>query len=73
MKRFHLFASSRRYQGVKHPSINLRAILATNSKMGNIFLHNTQAIDLLRENACWWTAELWKNEPIEAFVMVAHR
>jgi hypothetical protein len=41
--------------------------------MGNIFLHNAQAIDLLRESPGWLRTELWKNEPIEAFVMVAQR
>jgi hypothetical protein len=61
------------YQGVKAPLDQPTAILATNSKMGNIFLHNAQAIDLLRESPGWLRAELWKNEPIEAFVMVAQR
>jgi hypothetical protein len=49
------------------------AILATNSKMGNIFLHTLQTIDLLREDWGRIRVELWKYESIEAFVLVARR
>jgi hypothetical protein len=37
------------HQGVNYPSINLRAILATNLRMGNKFLHSAQTIDWLGE------------------------
>jgi hypothetical protein len=39
--------------------------------MGNIFLHSAQTIDLLREKQSYLRVELWKYEPIEAFVVVA--
>jgi hypothetical protein len=72
-ERLNLSAPSRRISRSEAPLDQPTAILATNSKMGNIFLHNAQAIDLLRESPGWRRAELWKNEPIEAFVMVAQR
>ena len=56
-----------------HPSINLRAILATNSRMGNIFLHAMQTIDLLREDYHRRGVELWKYEPIKAFVLLTQK
>jgi len=41
--------------------------------MGNNFLQSTQSIDLLREKGSYLSVELWKYEPIEAFVVVARR
>jgi len=58
-------------QGVKNSSDQPTAILATNSKMGNIFLHTLQAIDLFGESLRHWAEQLWKSEPIEAFVRMA--
>jgi len=39
--------------------------------MGNNFLHSAQTIDLLTEKQSCLRVELWKYEPIEAFVVVA--
>jgi hypothetical protein len=39
--------------------------------MGNNFLHRAQTIDLLGEKQRCPRIELWKYEPIEAFVVVA--
>jgi hypothetical protein len=72
-ERLNLSASSRRVSRSEQPLNQPTAILATNSKMGNIFLHPTQAIDLLRERPGQLRAELWKSKPIGAFVMVAQR
>jgi hypothetical protein len=41
--------------------------------MGNKFLHSAQSIDLLREKRSYLRVELWKYEPIEAFVVVVRR
>lgn len=41
--------------------------------MGNNFLHHLQTTDLLGEHCSRLTPELWKSEPIEAFVLVALR
>jgi len=41
--------------------------------MGNNFLHSAQTIELLREKRSNLSVELWKYEPIEAFVVVARR
>ena len=38
--------------------------------MGNIFLHSPQSIDSLREARGGEKVDLWKYEPIEAFVLV---
>lgn len=38
--------------------------------MGNIFLHTTQAIDLVREKLRAQVTELWKTEAITAFLMM---
>jgi len=39
--------------------------------MGNIFLHILQAVDLFGESLRRWAEQLWKSEPIEAFVRMA--
>ena len=56
-----------------YPSINLRAILATNLKMGNNFLHTAQTIDWLGEDYAGRVGELWKSEPIDPFVLMTQR
>jgi hypothetical protein len=43
-------------------------ILTTNSKLSNIFLHILQAIDLVGEKRHGEGIQLWKYEPIKAFV-----
>jgi hypothetical protein len=58
---------------VIYPSINLRAIVAINLKMGNNFLHTAQTIDSLGEDCVQRAVELWKSEPIDAFVLMTQR
>src|SRR6266576_6653116 len=41
--------------------------------MGNKFLHSVQTIDSSREGYAELSGELWKYEPIEAFVLMARR
>ena len=69
-ERRNLAASSRRRSRSKAPLDQPTAILATNSRMGNNFLHDPQTADLLREDYHRRGVELWKYEPIEAFVLV---
>jgi len=38
--------------------------------MGNNFLHKAQTIDSLREGSVQGTGEVWKSEPIDAFVLM---
>jgi N-acyl-D-aspartate/D-glutamate deacylase len=38
--------------------------------MGNIFLHEMQMTDSLRESVGSWATKLWNREPIEAFMVV---
>ncbi len=70
---FNFSVSSRRRSRSKSPSINLRDILATISRMGNIFLHIVQTTEPLGEDYGLPRVELWNNEPIEAFVLVTRR
>lgn len=58
---------------MNYPSINLRAILATNLRMGNNFLHTAQTIDWLGEDSAERVGELWKSEPIDPFVLITQR
>lgn len=71
--RINLSASSRRISRSESLLDQPAAIVTTNSRMGNNFLHIVQTIDLLRENCNRARGELWKYEPIEAFVLMAPR
>jgi hypothetical protein len=41
--------------------------------MGNKFLHSAQTIDWLGEERTQRAGELWKSEPIDAFVLMTER
>jgi hypothetical protein len=59
-ERPNLSASSRRTSRSEAPLDQPAAILTTNSKMSNIFLHKLQTIDLVREEWRSPRTELWK-------------
>lgn len=69
-ERHCLSAPSRRKPRSKEPLDQPTAILTTNSKISNKFLHALQAIDLLGERSPHGTHQLWKLGPIYAFVRV---
>ncbi len=58
---------------MNYPSIDLRAIVAINLKMGNNFLHTTQTVDSLGEDCLQSRGELWKSKPIDAFVLMTQK
>jgi hypothetical protein len=60
MSALNLSASSRRTSRSEAPLDQPAAILTTNSKMSNIFLHKLQTIDLVREEWHSSYSELWK-------------
>ena len=64
-------ASSRRKSKSKEPLDQPVAILTTNSKMGNNFLHAVQAIDLLGETLRDGLLRVWEWGPIDALVRTA--
>ena len=70
MNAINIFASSRRISRSELPLDQPTAIVATNSRMGNNFLHSMQMIDLLRENLGWFMRRLWKKKSIDAFMVV---
>jgi hypothetical protein len=41
--------------------------------MGNNFLHSVQTVDSLGEDCVYEMGELWKSEPIDAFVLMTQR
>jgi hypothetical protein len=69
-ERLNVSASSRRILRSKSLLNQPAAILATNSRMGNNFLHFPQSIDWAREDWHRPRTELWNFEPIRAFVMM---